>query len=100
MTTWELARETDDYWVGAITVTIAGVAVDPSRIKFAVKRKGTRPADADWASPVVNPLGGSDIGVVVNAVTVPAHYGIFASITQGSADLVIEPDEIGWIDRT
>lgn len=100
--TWTLPRESNE-WVGPIVVTKTDAGTgepvsDP--VAFAVLPVGTRPTSGDWANPVVDPDGGSAVGVTAGAVSSPGQYGIWAKVTGTSEQPVLEPKNVGYIQRT
>lgn len=100
--TWTLPRESNE-WVGPIAVTktdaATGVPVtDP--VTFAVIPKGNRAGPGDYANPIVDPDGGINIGVMPGVVTSAGTWGIWAKVTGASEQPVLEPRQVGWIERT
>lgn len=100
--TWSLPRESKE-WVGPILVTKTDAGTgepvsDP--VKFAVLPNGTRPTSGDWADPVEDPDGGTAVGVAAGPVSSPGFYGIWAKVVGTSEQPVLEPAEVGYINRT
>lgn len=100
--TWRVPRESHEF-VGPITVTVKvsgePVTLDPDAIKFAVLADGQRPVDDDWANPVIDPDDPDAIGVAVTPVAAFARYGIWAQLTIDSYEVVLDPDQVGWVER-
>lgn len=101
-TTWYLARESAE-WAGpiqcAVTDRASGQPVTLN-VQFAVLAKGQRPAESDWASPVLDPDGTGGLGVFQSPVTSYQHLGIWARDRDNPETPVLEPSHVGWVVRT
>lgn len=102
MTTWQLPRESLE-WVGPIVVTKTDAATgepvtDP--VQFAFLQPGQRPEESDWADPYLDPDNTGNLGILAEPVGSRSFWGIWARV-QGNPEVpVLDPDTVGWVQRT
>lgn len=99
---WEVPRESDHVWLGPVTVTTTadGQPVAGVTVQFALLPAERRPTTSDWASAAPDPEGLSRAGVNVPAVSSSGTFGLWVRVVDGATTYVIEPDNVGWLDRT
>jgi hypothetical protein len=100
--TWRLDRD-DSCWVGPITYTVTtpdGVVVTDATIQFAVIPRGARPTVTDWVAPVANPDNTTEHGVNVGPVTGYGKWGVWVQAVRNAQTVILEPSQVGWIQRT
>lgn len=99
---WRIARESVE-WVGPITVRVinrrTGRPVAPN-VMIAVLPRGLRPSSGDWLTPDPDPDGTGGLGYLTPIVATAQYYGIWAKDVDSSETPVLEPDEVGWLQRT